>query len=203
LLQVYVDVGLIVRITPAGVITNFLLPAGDGSPGGLTVGPDGNLWFPENGDPGQTGRIGRITPTGVITDFALPTAGIRSGALTVGPDGNLWFPENFPTLLIPPGYPLAGPGRIGRITPSGTITEFPFPASAGFLGNLTVGSDGNLWFTEGYQYAGTIGRITPSGVATEFPLLERIASGLGDLTLGSDGNLWFIADIGRIDRITP
>jgi len=36
------------------------------SPGAITAGPDGNLWFTEPG----TNRIGRITPTGTVTEFS-------------------------------------------------------------------------------------------------------------------------------------
>ena len=52
--------GGIVRITPAGAVTQFRLPAGYGA-GDLTVGPDGDLWFPEGSlDGSEPGRIGRI-----------------------------------------------------------------------------------------------------------------------------------------------
>src|SRR3954469_5047322 len=42
-------------------------------PFGITVGPDGNLWFTERG----ANRIGRITLAGVVTEFS---AGISEGA---------------------------------------------------------------------------------------------------------------------------
>ena len=35
----------IARITPAGQVTEFPLPSGGGNPAGITVGPDGALWF--------------------------------------------------------------------------------------------------------------------------------------------------------------
>jgi streptogramin lyase len=38
---------------------------------------------------------------------------------------------------------------IGRITPQGVVTEYPFPASEGTFPiiSLAVGPDGNIWFT--------------------------------------------------------
>ena len=39
------------------------------------------------------------------------------------------------------------------------ITEFPLPTAGFSPGDLTVGPDGNLWFSEG----SAIGRITPAG----------------------------------------
>src|SRR5215467_2422810 len=54
------------RITPAGEITEYPLPANTlaGAPG-ITVGPDGALWFTLFG----ANQIGRITTAGVITTF--------------------------------------------------------------------------------------------------------------------------------------
>jgi streptogramin lyase len=96
------------RITPAGTITLFK-QFGDGESGdranGITVGPDGNLWFI------ATGGIGRSTPGGVITLFEIP--GIAH-AITRGPDGNLWF-----------GMFTAGEIRIGRISPAGATAYYP------------------------------------------------------------------------------
>src|SRR5215510_11681309 len=46
------------RITPEGVITEFLTPTFS-FPYDITPGPDGNVWFTE----GATGQIGFITPT--------------------------------------------------------------------------------------------------------------------------------------------
>jgi streptogramin lyase len=47
------------RITPAGQITQFSLSMlQENSPQEITAGPDGNLWFTENG----SDQIGRLTP---------------------------------------------------------------------------------------------------------------------------------------------
>ncbi len=187
-------------------ITEFPLPTPTFNPGDLTVGPDGNLWFPEfSGFPfGGADGIGRITPSGAVTEFPLPTTGLQAVNLTVGPDGNLWFP------VVDYG------GRIGRITPSGAVTEFPLPTTSGDPGALTVGPDGNLWFTEFRNTltaggTGRIGRITPSGAVTEFPL-PTTGLQADNLTVGPDGNLWFTefsentlpaGGTMRIGRITP
>src|SRR5262249_55042843 len=101
------------RTPPAGVVTEFsagITPAP--APNFITAGPDGNLWFTQQGNSNAVpGEIGRITPAGVVTEFS---AGLSQGGtphgITRGPDGNLWFTEtNF--------------GVIGRITPAGVITQ--------------------------------------------------------------------------------
>ncbi len=135
------------RITPTGTITEFPLPNTNASgPRGIAAGPDGNLWFTEGtGPPGcPPGRVGRITPDGTITEYPLPQPsnqrlaptdhGSCPRGIAAGPDGNLWFTE------------YAG-SAIGRITPDGTITEYPLPTFGGPEG-IAAGPDGNMWFTE-------------------------------------------------------
>lgn len=109
--------------------------------------------------------------------------------ITAGPDGNLWFVE------------LNG-NKIGRITLSGTVTEFAIPTpGARPFGGLVAGPDGAMWFTE--DGANKIGRITTSGSITEFTL-PNANSGPSGITRGPDGNLWFVEFNGnRIGRITP
>src|SRR6202158_6639364 len=41
-----------------------------GEPSGITVAPDGSLWFAQT----HNNKIGRITTDGVITQFSLPAA---------------------------------------------------------------------------------------------------------------------------------
>jgi streptogramin lyase len=55
--------------------------------------------------------------------------------LVTGPDRNIWFTawkEN----------------AIGRITPGPNFTLFPLPAPNSVPVSITLGVDGNLWFTE-------------------------------------------------------
>src|SRR5260370_24884826 len=81
----------------------------------------------------STKNMGRIPPAGTYTEFSLPTAGTQHVWIATGPDGNLWFTED-------------NVNQIGRITPSGAITEFPVSGGRPF--GITTGPDGNLWFTE-------------------------------------------------------
>src|SRR5439155_22959567 len=79
-----------------------------------------------------------------IAEFPIPTSNPPSGSspqgITAGPDGNLWFTE-------------FDGNRIGRITPGGTITQFPIPVSHiySFPEVITAGPYGNLWFTENFS----------------------------------------------------
>src|SRR5438270_281937 len=78
----------------------------------------------------------RITPAGTVTAFAaVISADANPYTITAGPDGNLWFTEYIGN-------------RIGRITPTGTVTEFPIPTTNSQPVGITGGPDGNVWFTE-------------------------------------------------------
>jgi streptogramin lyase len=163
--------GNIGRITPSGVVTEF--PVSNPPPRAIVAGPDGNLWFAENMvDPPANALIAKMTPNGVVTQvFSLPSG--SDPALTLGPDGNIWFTEYWNA-------------AIGRITPDGTITQFPIPYPAN---DIVTGPDGNLWFDAGSTPpANSLGRITPAGDVTIFTypnvgIFRR-------LTVGPDGNLW-------------
>jgi virginiamycin B lyase len=139
------------RMTTDGMIDLVLLDQtslGISAPLSIMSGPDGNLWFGDNG----YSEIVRVTPdplTKAVIPFLGPTG------LASGPDGNIWI-----TAL--------GRRTIARLTPAGALTEFELsnPRSDPF--GIVAGPDGNLWFTEPAN--GAIGRITPDGVITEFAI---------------------------------
>jgi len=188
------------RMTPAGAATYFDVTGNYSVIGGLTKGPDGNLWFTEQEDgltTGQQPAVARITPGGVVTTFAIPPrmtlegqgVGVNPTAITAGPDGALWFTED----------PYSGPGKIGRITTDGTISEFTLPDPQAAPVAITVGPGGAIWFTQNDVNdplnPGTmsIGRITTAGVITVFPLPADAA--VEPITKGPDGNIWFTEEV--------
>ncbi|MGE0027988.1 MAG: hypothetical protein AB7O78_15810 [Thermoleophilia bacterium] len=117
------------------------------------------------------------------------SAGLSPGAaprgITAGPDGNVWFAEDA--------------GRIGRITPTGTITEFSQGITAGSRPlDIATGADGNLWFTE--LFGGAVARITPAGAVTEFRTGIPAGAFPEGIVAGADGNLWFAMSTKGIGR---
>ena len=183
--------GKIVRITPAGFITEYPVPVPI-APSGIAAGADGSFWFTEGFDP----SIGRISSNGAITQFPLLSSDRRAATGALGPDGNMWFPESSQDGL---SY------WIARITPGGVITEFPIPTESAGAGAITAGPDGNMWFTEsgyGTNTTSKIGRIDLAGSITEFPIPTPSSAPAG-ITTGPDGNIWFTefgaSKIGRLD----
>ena len=62
---------------------------------------------------------------GLIKKFKILTANSNSRVITARPDGNLWFTE------------YEG-NKIGRITTSGIITEFPVGIANNYIGRITT-----------------------------------------------------------------
>lgn len=179
-------------VTTSGHFTAFpFTDSTGGYPYQITKGPDGNLWFTD-----RAGLIVKMTTAGKFTTFKVPRSNASTDDITAGPDGNLWFTLD--------GTDTSS--KIGRITPSGVITEFPFPSPSNdylYLSGISAGPDGNLWFT--YQDFTTnvnaIGRITTSGSITLFPT-PAANSGPTDITTGPDGAMWFTEAAGNVGRIT-
>ena len=162
-------------------------------PDQLTLGPDGNLWMTDVSSNSTVGMgysaIARMRPNGEVKRYA------ASGYdITTGSDGNLW-------------YTRPKENKIGRLTPTGVVTEFSGLAASScaqsqenssWPSEITAGPDGNLWFSE--TRGCRIGRITPNGSLTEFDVGDNTFPEA--LTAGPDGNVWFLTR-NAVGRITP
>ena len=93
------------QMTPQGELTEFALPV-DGTPIGIAAGADGNVWVTVP----AARAVCRLTPNGHGNAFHF-AGDVLPSLITAGPDTNLWFTE--------PN------GKIGRLTTSGFLTEFP------------------------------------------------------------------------------
>jgi len=174
------------RISPAGQVKQFSVVLElVGGAQTIAAGPDGNLYVNASGGGGnKPDWILRVTPAGAITKLTAgqnPGGGFGTGpeSITAGPDGNMWFTEFWTN-------------RIGRLTPTGALTEFAIPTPDSGPRGIVAGPDGNVWFVESGRSRPAIARISTSGAIVEFPI------GVGpsdiapyDIVKGPDGNLWF------------
>jgi streptogramin lyase len=178
--------------THAGVVTEFTSGLTlTNAPASIAAGPDGNVWFTEQGVlPG----VGRITPAGSITEY--PTSPLQTpGEIVSGPDGGMWFTETGLT------------NAIARLDPSdGSIAEHTLPDGTNPQA-ITAGPDGALWFTEVDK--SKLGRMATDGTYTEYDLGLGGSDVLKDVTAGpDDGKLWFTVandsgnQIGRLAAAT-
>jgi virginiamycin B lyase len=173
---------------PSG-LTEYPQPANGGfqnvsGPQGITVGPDGALWFTEVGPVPK--RISRITTAGTIThQFPLPGGAGDPTDIVLGLDGRLWFTEQ-PT------------SRIGAIRTDGVVTEYPLQPGREPSSIIST-AGGILWFTE--PGIGAIGRIATSGAPIdEFPGAGNFPSGIA---AGRDGALWYTLGLGGGNPLDP
>jgi virginiamycin B lyase len=157
------------------------------TPAGIAAGPDGAIWLGDQG-----GKVVRIDPaTGSelgVSDIDLTGFNIRN--ISPGPPGdpNVWVTDFG--------------GKIARVAPTGpagVVTPFDVPGDGTW--DITVGPDGNLWYTAPEGNNSKIGRITPAGeFGTQFDVTDA-GDQLG-ITVGPDGALWFAQavanDIGRM-----
>jgi virginiamycin B lyase len=177
------DEGLeIGRITMSGSISDYRTPdesSSDTYPGSIAAGADGALWFTAP----DANAIGRITTAGAVEEYSIPTPDSDPWGITRGPDGAMWFTEQS--------------GKIGRITPSGSISQYP--SSLDDATYIAAGSDGALWFTS--QVDGAIGRITTSGSVRTYQL--SLTTQPWEIAAGPDGALWFTeVGGGKLGRIS-
>lgn len=162
------------RISTGGDFRTFPIPNVFGGthsdPYSITRGPDGALWFIAN-DSGR--HIVRIDSTGKMQGHRLPE-GSRAQSLVAG-DGALWFTD-------------AGDNKIGRMSTTGSVTEFAVSTPNAGLTGICQGPDGRLWFLEGA--ANKVAAVTTAGSFHEFAIPTAYSGAFG-IVAGPDGALWF------------
>ena len=204
--------GIVARVTPAGVETDFSVTTPDESLSGISSGPDGALWFTECSNSNPSG-LGRIDTAGSYTFFPVGCQNVVTG----GPDGNIWYgngtsmynmtPQGVFIGQYPVGLPnfdgvttgtdgalwLVGGGinsvdsQVIRVTMSGTVTKYPNPHTNHQLLSIAAAPDGILWMYD--QAFTTKNLITFDPRTSTFGPLIKFA-GAGGVILGPDGNIW-------------
>jgi virginiamycin B lyase len=140
----------IAKVSTAGsVVGEFVVPANGAasvSPYGISPGPDGNVWFTDT-----SGRVGKVTASGTFTMYALSAGAVPHG-ISAGEDGALWFADS-------------KLNELGRISPTGTMTDYAIAASPE---DVAAATDGNLWVTE--SAADQVGRLADAAANTSYVL---------------------------------
>jgi virginiamycin B lyase len=141
----------------------------------ITLGPDGALWFTNQGYPSS---IGRVTTHGHVHLYAI---GLNTPTgITTGPDGGIWFT----------GKSDHDGGLLGRIDPNTHVRKlYKYASGDGGNGDLTV-RDSDFWMTR------TQGnRIDRFDHTTHIIYSRSLPHGytrpLG-IALGADDQLWFM-----------
>ena len=195
--------GWVGRITPAGQITDYPVPA-DPDPDRplslthITPAPDGSLWFTDY----WSGRIGRVTTAGQVSilhtlSITIPFDGQQPPQTIQVPvkspifatDGKLW---------VLSGGLSAGIFVPTRVNPADWSTKSFIGGTGDVTADAAVAPDGTYWYTG--LFAGVLGYVKPDGVA-EAPVVAGAVSlaRLSGIALTPGGDIWF-TEIDR-DRI--
>ena len=173
----------VTRVDTASGFEDFPFACSTSAHGGEAVLalPDGSFWG--TGSSNGLGRFVEYHPMPSLVPasrFYYPTMqpALPGFGMAADAGGALWFPDT-------------GANAIVRQPTSGPSQSFPIPTANSDPRAVTLGSDGNFWFTEAAGHR--IGRSTPQGALAEF-LVPDNGLPLG-ITSGPDQNLWF-ADSG-------
>ncbi len=175
----------LIEVRPDGSVSGYPITdyvSAGGSIGGITLGPDDNVWFTLFDSNG--GAVGFINAaTGTVQQFRITdrASARQPHAIATGPGGNLWF-----------YMPASGskPAAMGRINVSGTILPpIPLRALPTTIWKMALNrNDGSIWWVDGDRY---VGSVSPKGLVRAFDLDDgRGAPGISDITVGPDGSLW-------------
>jgi len=180
----------------APTVTEFPIPFESTDPApmpeGIVMGPDGNIWFTEQGGD----KIGRVDPSNpaAIQEFDLPTGLTDPINITVGPDSKIWFTGTF-----------SGAGGVGRMNPANPAdTQAKGGYNVAGPKGIATGSDGLIHLGDSIQ--GKVVAINPT-------TMDKIADGdtpinsgnfnIRNLTRGPDGNIWVTDFGGQVAKVTP
>ncbi len=168
-----------------------------GTPQTIASGSDGKLWF---GDKASQHVETMATTASSLTTYSFPSGYNCAGfnnitSVIAGPDQNLWA---------------AACGGIYKITTAGIVSAYVLPDqySGEHPHALTVGADGNIWFTASAGSGNDeIGSITTSGAITEYHIAiapGATSSSIGAITADGSGHLWFVdGNANAVGEFTP
>lgn len=209
-------------------ISEFAVP-GSGPLGGITVGPDRDLWFADGG----ASRLRRMS-TGGLLRSSVDLGGPIPLHVAAGADGNVWTTLDdgtvgqvflgVPPTLIGPYTPTTASGAtvlaagvddrlwyvdplthiIGVTSFGGDFDETPLSPGSRPT-DVAAGPDGNMWVPA--AGSGTLLRVRPTPAGTD-PLVEMIVPTVGGggepyaLAAGADGRMWYVKRSGnRVGRV--
>ena len=137
----------------------------------------------------NAGKIGRFNPASdTWSEYVIPTPNSTPTGLMAGPDGNIWFAE-------------LGGGKISRISPSGTITEFSVPVLAVLLSHAWPRRSDLVYRPRCQRDRRNRQRRAVSACRLSNPHGPHTPD---SITAGADGNVWFNEQFtNKIGRITP
>jgi streptogramin lyase len=159
----------------------------------VTTAPDGNIWIMGSAaarmlTTGTPGQITASVPLGSAGDIISAGGDIW---VTKANEGSTPLPANADGML-----------RINATT-GAVIAGYTFPLADTNPRQMTIGPDGDIWFTYGGGVWGGIGHFDLTTHTTEYKNFTSETNPKG-LVTGPDGNIWFLGETReRVYRISP
>jgi hypothetical protein len=186
-----VNTTTIVKMTPDGTFTQYLVSNATMRLGAITNGPTGSdrMYFIFTDRNDQT-QVGYITTGGQITSIPA-TAGLQARFITsVGQ--RVW--------AFAADSNANNRGSLLRLVDDSTIQQVQVPFDAGRNGGMIAGPGNTLWVTN--STGDQVMQFTADGAQVgAYPQVGLPVVPLG-LTLGSDGNVWTGQEIAGVARIS-
>jgi streptogramin lyase len=167
----------ILQVSPAGTVTaRYPLTANGAPTPSRPVFSGGTLWYVlQRGSFSDSFSLGRRTSDGTTTELPLPTPTATVTGLTPGTDGNVWLTES------------GTKNAVGRVTPSGQVTELPV---AGEPTSIARDATGQLWITL-FDPTQSVARVSNAGVVDP----AGIRGGMSKVvTSPSSPDVWFLGE---------
>lgn len=202
----------VARITPAGSITEFDVDCNFCILTDIVQGPDDILYMTSNNP--ILVRFDVATET-QLASIDIPNSNAVAGDMAIDGD-DIWFTDfnndslwrysitagqftQFPLQIQPSDVVIDGAGSawftapfdnaVNRLNPAtGTVESFPVPDGLSPR-QLTIATDGQIWFTSRFVPQG-VGRLDPTtGVVITFPTPD--SPGPEGIAASPDGSIWF------------
>jgi virginiamycin B lyase len=181
----------IVKLDPrTGAYRDFPDPDPKGSPHGLTVAPDGTIWWG-----GKDVHLGHLDPvTGKIDRYVVKQKGWHGHTPVFDSKGDIWF-----SML--PGNKI---GHWSRATDSITLIDSPEPGARPY--GFIIDRSDKIWYVE--YHRGAVVRYDP--VTKKFTrfMIPTQPSAMRRLGIDLEGNIWYgvygsASKFGKIGRLDP
>ena len=166
---------------PEGEIIEFPISTADSRPLSIIAGRGDEMWFAEYRAP----NLGRVSLDGTITEFQVEDVAEGYRDLVQDAEGAIWLSS-------------ADTPNITKRNADGTVTRFPLGEL--IASHLSIGRDGDIWFTTNTPI---LGQMNHAGTVRSHEAAVESFRSYG-ITLGPLGNMWCTsnAGIGHVGEAT-
>ncbi len=130
----------------------------------------------------------------IIVTGGPPQLSTALNGIVSGPDGYLYVADagsHTIDQIDPTVWDGASSGSYTPCTSTCTYSPIPLPQTGGIPMNLTVGADGNIWFTDTTGYVGFVS-LAACATSSGCKAFEYATAGMPwGIAAGADGDIWF------------